>query len=384
MFSERQVIKKLMIDAKVSAAIPILDLKQQYAAIQDEINTAIQGVLESTQFVLGPAVSKLERRVAAYCERQHGVGVASGTDALRLSLAALAIGPGHEVITTPFTFVATANSISHSGAKPVFVDIEPGTYNLDPAAVEAAITPCTKAIMPVHLYGQSAEMDTIMDVAECHGLKVIEDCAQAIGARYKGKRLGSIGHIGCLSFFPSKNLGAYGDAGMVVTNDRELAVKIDVLRRQGGQKKYYHEVLGFNSRLDTLQAAILNVKLNYLEQWNEGRRTVAHRYNDLLSDVPVVTPYESPDSHHVYHQYTIRSSRRDQLAAHLKDHGVSTMIYYPIPLHRQQLYAEMEALRFPNAERAGTEVLSLPIFPELALRDQEFIADVIGGFSDGH
>ncbi|MBA3714947.1 MAG: DegT/DnrJ/EryC1/StrS family aminotransferase [Pyrinomonadaceae bacterium] len=372
-----------MIDTKASAAIPILDLKQQYVAIQDEINTAIQGVLESTQFVLGPAVNELERRVAAYCECQHGVGVASGTDALRLSLAALEIGPGDEVITTPFTFVATANTISHSGAKPVFVDIEPGTYNLDPAAVEDAITPRTKAIMPVHLYGQSAEMDTIMDVAERYGLKIIEDCAQAIGARYKGKRLGSIGHIGCLSFFPSKNLGAYGDAGMVVTNDEGLAEKIDVLRRQGGHKKYYHEVLGFNSRLDTLQAAILNVKLNYLEQWNEGRRTVAHRYNDLLSDMPVVTPYESPDSHHVYHQYTIRSPQRDELASHLKEHGVSTMIYYPIPLHHQQLYAEMSALHFPNAELAGREVLSLPIFPELTERDQEFIADTIRGFFDG-
>jgi len=383
MFLERQVVKKIMIDAKVSAAIPILDLKQQYVAIQDEINAAIQGVLESTQFVLGPAVSELERRVAAYCECQHGIGVASGTDALRLSLAALEIGPGDEVITTPFTFIATANTISHSGAKPVFVDIEPGTYNLDPAAVEAAITPRTKAIMPVHLYGQSAEMDTIMNVAERYGLKVIEDCAQAIGARYKGKRLGSIGHIGCLSFFPSKNLGAYGDAGMVVTNDKGLAEKIDVLRRQGGQKKYYHEVLGFNSRLDTLQAAILNVKLNYLEQWNEGRRTVAHRYNDLLSDMPVVTPYESPDSHHVYHQYTIRIPQRDELAAHLKEHGVSTMIYYPIPLHHQQLYAEMATLDFPNAEMAGREVLSLPIFPELTERDQEFIADTIRGFFDG-
>ncbi len=372
-----------MIDTKVGGTIPILDLKRQYAAIQDEINAAIQSVLESSQFVLGPAVKELERRVAAYCECQHGIGVASGTDALRLSLAALEIGPGDEVITTPFTFIATGNTISHSGAKPVFVDVELRTYNLYPAAVEAAITPRTKAIVPVHLYGQAAQMDAIMDVAERHGLLVIEDCAQAIGARYKGKRLGSLGHVGCLSFFPSKNLGAYGDAGMVVTNDAALAEKIDVLRRQGGQRKYYHEVLGFNSRLDTLQAAILNVKLNYLDQWNEGRRTMAHRYNDLLSGLPAVTPYESPDGYHVYHQYTIRSPQRDDLSAYLKEQGVATMIYYPVPLHRQPLYAEMAASHFPNAELAAQEVLSLPIFPELTERDQEFIADNIRSFFHG-
>ena len=363
--------------------IPILDLKQQYAALQDEIHAAIQRVLDSTQFVLGPAVKELEERVAAYCECRYGVGVASGTDALRLSLAALEVGPGDEVITTPFTFIATGNTVSHCGAKPVFVDIDPGTYNLDPAAIESAITPRTKAIVPVHLYGQPAEMDAVMSVAERHGLLVIEDCAQAIGARYKGKRLGSIGQVGCLSFFPSKNLGAYGDAGMVVTNDGALAEKIDVLRRQGGQQKYYHEVLGFNSRLDTLQAAVLNVKLNYLDQWNEGRRTVAHRYNELLSGLPVVTPYESPDGYHVYHQYTIRSPQRDDLSAHLKEHGVTTMIYYPVPLHRQPLYAEMAASHLPNAELAAREVLSLPIFPELTARDQEYIVDHIRGFFDG-
>lgn len=363
--------------------IPILDLKIQYAALQNEINDAIQGVLASTQFVLGPAVKELEERVAAYCQCSHGVGVASGTDALRLSFAALDINPGDEVITTPFTFVATANTISHSGAKPVFVDINPETYNLDPAAVAAAVTPRTKAIVPVHLYGQPAEMDQIMKVAERHKLFVIEDCAQAIGARYKGRRLGSIGDVGSLSFFPSKNLGAYGDAGMVVTNDAALAGRIEVLRRQGGRKKYYHEVLGFNSRLDTLQAAILNVKLNHLDRWNEGRRAVAHRYNNLLSDSPVVTPYEVPEGYHVYHQYTIRSPRRDELAEHLKLHGVATMIYYPVPLHRQPLYAEMSGADFPHAEQAAQEVLSLPIYPELTERDQEHIASTIRGFFDG-
>jgi dTDP-4-amino-4,6-dideoxygalactose transaminase len=263
---------------KEARVIPILDLKAQYESIKDEINTAIAEVLESTQFILGPVVRDLEQRVAAYCGCKYGVGVASGTDALRLTLTALGIGPGDEVITTPFTFIATANTISHCGARPVFVDIDPRTYNIDPTTIEAAITERTKAILPVHLYGQPADMDPIMELAEAHGLYVIEDAAQAIGARYKGRRVGSIGHAGCLSFYPTKNLGAYGDGGMVVTSDAALAEKTDVLRRQGGKKKYHAEVLGFNSRLDSLQAAILGVKLKYLDQWNEARRQVAQRY----------------------------------------------------------------------------------------------------------
>jgi dTDP-4-amino-4,6-dideoxygalactose transaminase len=360
--------------------IPILDLKQQYSAIRDEVNAAIQEVLDSAAFIMGPQVKQLESDVAAYCECQKGVGVASGTDALRLAFAALGLGEGDEVITTPFTFVATANTISHCGAKPVFVDIDARTFNLDAKAVEAAITPRTKAIVPVHLYGQPCDMDALRAIAQKHSLFIVEDCAQAIGARYKGRRLGSIGNVGCLSFFPSKNLGGYGDGGMVVTNDEQVAQKVNVLRLQGAQKKYFHEVLGFNSRLDTLQAAILGVKLKYLDEWQEGRRKVAHRYNELLADSPVTTPFEAPDCYHVYHQYTIRAPRRDELAAYLKENGVQTMVYYPFCLHKQPLYAEMAHLTLPNAESAAAEALSLPIFPELTEEQLRHIAEAINAF----
>jgi dTDP-4-amino-4,6-dideoxygalactose transaminase len=362
--------------------IPILDLKTQYEQLREEIAVALQGVLDSGAFVLGPDVKALEREVADYCRCRYGVGVASGTDALRLSLAALEIGPGDEVITTPFTFVATANTISHSGGRPVFVDIDPLTYNLDPDAVAAAVTPRTKAIVPVHLYGQPADMDAIMAIAQQHNLAVIEDAAQAIGAEYKGQRAGSIGHVGCLSFYPTKNLGAYGDAGMVVTNDAALADKLDVLRRQGGKTKYFHQVLGFNSRLDTMQAAVLRVKLRYLERWQDARRLVAQRYNALLaaSGAPVVTPYVRPDVRHVYHQYTLRVPRRDALAEHLQQRGIGVMIYYPLPLHLQGLYNDLGMAEgaLPHAEAAGREVLSLPMFPELTeAQQQEIVAAVV-------
>ena len=299
--------------------IPILDLKVQYDALRDEIVEALLQVMESGNFILGPDVKALEREVAEYCGTGYAIGVASGTDALRLSFAALDIGAGDEVITTPFTFVATANTISHSGARPVFVDIDPATYNLDPDAVAAAVTPRTKAIVPVHLYGQPAAMDAILAIAQRHGLHVIEDAAQAIGAEDKGRRAGSMGACGCLSFYPTKNLGAYGDAGMVVTNDADLAEKLDILRRQGGKTKYYHSVLGFNSRLDTMQAAILRIKLRHLDEWQEQRREAACRYDGLLAGsttssgqpLPVVTPFVRPEVRHVYHQYTLRAPRRD-------------------------------------------------------------------------
>ena len=364
--------------------IPILDLKAQYESIKDEINAAIAEVLESTQFILGPVVRDLEQRVAAYCGCKYGVGVASGTDALRLTLTVLGIGSGDEVITTPFTFIATANTISHCGAGPVFVDIDPRTYNIDPAAIEAAITERTKAIVPVHLYGQPADMDPIMELAEVHRLYVIEDAAQAIGASYKGRRVGSIGHASCLSFYPTKNLGAYGDGGMVVTNDAALAEKVDVLRRQGCKKKYHAQVLGFNSRLDSLQAAILRVKLKYLDGWNEARRRVAQRYNKLLADLPVTTPYEAPDVYHVYHQYTIQASQRDALAAYLKERGVGTMVYYPVPLHLQGLYVRLGYGEgsLPASEAASRKVLSLPIYPELAEEQRAGIAGAIQQFYD--
>jgi len=360
--------------------IPILDLRKQYLCLKDEIDAAIQEVLKGGQFILGPAVTKLEDRVAAYCGCRYGVGVASGTDALRLTLTALEVGPGDEVITTPFTFVATANTISHCGAQPVFVDIDPRTYNLDPAAVEAAVTSRTNGLVAVHLYGQPSDMEPLMAVARRRGLFVVEDTAQAIGATYQGQRVGSFGDAGCLSFFPSKNLGAYGDGGMVVTNNAVLADKIDVLRRQGGKKKYNHEILGFNSRLDTLQAAILDVKLNYLDDWNERRRHAAHLYNQLLSGLPLTTPYEQPGSCHVYHQYTIRAAEREELAAYLKDQGVATMIYYPVPLHRQPLYQDSVQVSAPNADRAAQEVLSLPMSPDLTASDQGYISDLIRSF----
>ncbi len=362
--------------------IPVLDLRTQYQTIKGEIDAAIAGVIESTQFILGPTVRAFEEQVAAYCECQHAVGVASGTDALRLTLAALEIGPGDEVITTPFTFIATANTISRSGARPVFVDIDPPTFNLDPEAVRGAITPRTRAILPVHLYGQMADMDPIMDLAEAHGLQVIEDAAQAIGARYKGRRAGSIGNAGCFSFYPTKNLGTYGDGGMVVTNDAALAERLDVLRRHGGRQKYHAEVLGFNSRLDALQAAILGAKLPHLDAWNEARRAVAQRYHELLADLPVGTPYDSPNGRHVYHQYTIRAPRRDDLAAYLKAQGVGTMIYYPVALHQQVMYAEQGygQVSLPESEAASREVLSLPMYPELTAAAQEQVVCTIRQF----
>jgi dTDP-4-amino-4,6-dideoxygalactose transaminase len=362
--------------------IPVLDLRAQYESIKGEIDDAIAKVLKSTQFILGPTVREFEQRVAAYCECEHGIGVASGTDALRLTLAALGIGPGDQVITTPFTFIATANTISRSGAEPVFVDIDPQTFNIDPSAIEAAITERTKAILPVHLYGQPADMDPIAALAETHGLYVIEDAAQAVGARYKGKRAGSIGHAGCLSFYPTKNLGGYGDGGLVVTRDAVLAEKVDILRRHGSRVKYHAEVLGFNSRLDALQAAILGVKLDHLDEWNDRRRQIARRYNELLAGLPVQTPYESTDVYHVYHQYTVRVPQRDELGEHLKDRGVGRMIYYPVPLHLQALYAGLgyEKGSLPASEAASQEVISLPMYPELTDAQQVSIAEAMREF----
>ena len=360
--------------------IPVLDLKAQYRSIEQEVNEAIREVLLSADFVLGAAVRALETQLAEYCQCRHAVGVASGTDALRLALTALGIGPGDEVITSPFTFIATANTISHCGARPVFVDIDPETFNLSAAAVEDAVTARTKAIVPVHLYGQAADLEPILAMARKKGLSVIEDCAQAIGARYQGRAVGSFGDAGCLSFYPSKNLGAYGDGGMVLTNDPALAEKVDVLRRQGSRKKYQADVLGFNSRLDTLQAAVLAVKLKYLDRWNEERNRAARRYNELLQDLPLKLPFEAKNRSHVYHQYTIRTVHRDQLALHLKQRGIGTMVYYPIPIHQQKIYASAGGVpSLPNAEAAASDVLSLPIYPEIT---DEQLAAVSGAMRD--
>jgi dTDP-4-amino-4,6-dideoxygalactose transaminase len=370
--------------------IPILDLTAQYLSLKPAIDAAVQAVAASGHYILGPNVKALEAEVAAYCDCRHGVGVANGTDALHLALRALRIGPGDEVITTPFTFVATTEAIGLVGATPVFVDIDPDTFNLDPSRIERAITSRTRAILPVHLYGQPCDMDPIMEIARARGLRVIEDCAQAIGATYKGKTVGSFGDAGCLSFFPSKNLGCFGDGGMVVTNDPELGERVEMLRRHGGKVKYRHSELGLNSRLDELQAAILRVKLPHLEEYIADRRAVAARYNQGLDDVPgVIRPLElgsrnacfpSTVARCVYHQYTVQVSNRDAVQARLKEAGVGAMVYYPVPLHLQEVHAALghRPGAFPIAETAAAECLSLPMFPELTPTQQRRVLDVLG------
>ncbi len=359
--------------------IPLVDLKSQYQTIRDEINEAIHEVLESQYFILGPMVQELEGKIANYCNVKYGVGVASGSDALLLSLMAIDVGPGDEVITTPFTFFATAGCISRLGAKPLFVDINPKTYNIKPELIEQEVTGKTRAIIPVHLYGQCADMDPILEIAKKHGLYVIEDAAQAIGAKYKGRKAGSMGHLGCLSFFPTKNLGGYGDGGMVVTDDEELAEKIRVLRIQGSKPKYYHSLVGCNSRLDAIQAAVLSVKLNYLDDWNEARRKNAENYNRLFAGMELVTPYAEEHNYHIYNQYVIRVERRDKLQDFLKEQEVGTAIYYPVPLHLQKCYSGLGYKQgdLPESEKAAKEVLALPIYPELSREQQEQVAGFI-------
>jgi dTDP-4-amino-4,6-dideoxygalactose transaminase len=363
-------------------SVPFLDLQAQYYTIQDEIDAAIRSVLESGVFVLGPNVEALQQELAHYCGCGYGVGVASGTDALRLAIDALDIGPGDEVITTPLSFVASANTISRAGARPVFVDVETQTLNLDPVRVERAITERTRAILPVHLYGHPADMDALMELSLHYDLPIIEDSAQAIGASYNGQRVCSFSIVGCLSFFPTKNLGAYGDAGMAVTCDGNLAKQLLVLRQHGGRVRYRHERLGYNSRLDELQAAVLRVKLRHLEAWIEARRRVASYYNDRLAGLPIETPYEAPQARHVYGQYTIQTPRRDDLQMFLREHDIDTRIYYPLPLHLQEMYEHLELGEgaFPEAERAAREVLSLPIYPELTAERLEEVVSAIHHF----
>ena len=354
--------------------IPVLDLKAQYRTIQAEVQEALARVLDAQHFILGPEVSALEAEVARYCGTRFAVGVASGTDALLLALQACGVKEGDEVITTPFSFVATADTITALQAVPVFVDIEPATFNIDVTKIEARITARTRAILPVHLYGQPAKMGPILALASKYGLKVIEDNAQAIGATYRGKRTGSLGDAGCLSFFPSKNLGAYGDGGMVVTDSEEIADCVRRLRTHGAKTKYFSEEQGYNSRLDEVQAAILRVKLRHLDDWNAQRRGHARRYDSLLANLPGVTcPVEAGYGTPVYHQYTICTQRRDGVQRFLKDRGIATMIYYPTPLHLQPLFAGYgyQAGDLPGAEQAAKEVLSLPIFPEMT--DEQII-----------
>jgi dTDP-4-amino-4,6-dideoxygalactose transaminase len=352
--------------------IPILDLKPQYESIKADVYAAIDRVLESGAFIMGPDVKLFEQEVAAYLGVKHTIGVNSGTDALVIGLKALGIGPGDEVITTPFSFFATAESISNVGAKPVFVDVDPKSFNIDPTAIKEKITSRTKAIMPVHLYGGAAAMGQIMEIAQVHGLKVIEDCAQSFGARYyennsplNGKATGTIGDVGAYSFFPSKNLGAYGDGGLIATDDDQVAELARALRVHGAKKKYHNEILGYNSRLDTLQAAILRVKLPHIDTWNESRRHVAKAYNELLADVPGIITPELLDGH-VFHQYTICVSddQRDAVKDYLADQGIGSMIYYPIPQDQLPVY-QGEYPTNAVSDRLAQEVLSLPIWPEI-------------------
>ncbi|WP_216320693.1 DegT/DnrJ/EryC1/StrS family aminotransferase [Deinococcus aestuarii] len=350
--------------------IPILDLSPEIDELWDELNAAVQRVMRSGHFIMGPDVLAFEEEVAAYLGVKHAVGVNSGTDALIIGLRALGIGSGDEVITTPFTFFATAESISSVGATPVFADIDPKTYNIDPAEVRRHITPRTRAIMPVHLYGNPCEMDEIMAIAEEHGLLVIEDCAQSFGARYRGKQTGTIGNVGAYSFFPSKNLGAFGDGGLLVTDDDDVAELARMLRAHGSRKKYHNEMLGYNSRLDTIQAAILRVKLPHIDRWNEGRRRVAATYNELLRDVSgIVTPELSEG--HVFHQYTIRltDADRDEVQKRLEEQGIGTMVYYPVPQDQLPIYEEKYSVQ-PQSALAAGQVLSLPIGPCLGRVEQ--------------
>jgi dTDP-4-amino-4,6-dideoxygalactose transaminase len=359
--------------------VPLLDLKAQYESIRTELDAAVRGVIESQQFILGPAVQSCEAAVARYCECAHAVGVSSGTDALLIALMAEGIGAGAEVITSPYTFFATAGSIVRVGARPVFVDIDPATFNLDPARVEEAVTPRTRALMPVHLFGQMAAMDPILELARRRNLVVIEDAAQAIGAEDQGRRAGSLGHYGCFSFFPSKNLGCFGDGGMVTTNDPARASKLRILRTHGSQTKYHHQWVGGNFRLDALQAAVAEVKLRHLDGWTAGRQANAERYGRLFREsgrvgndgasardglvLPAVR-----QNRHIFNQYVIRTSHRDALKQRLQEHGIGTEIYYPLPLHLQECFRDLGYREgdFPEAERAARETLALPIYPELS------------------
>ena len=362
--------------------VPLRDLKSHYAKIKKDILAAIGEVLDSQICIGGPKVKEIEDKIEAISNCKFAVGVSSGTDALLASLMGLGIGSGDEVITTTFTFFATAGCIARVGAKPVFVDIDPKTYNINPSLIQKAITKKTKAIIPVHLYGQMAEMDTIMDIAKKHNLFVIEDAAQSISSTYKGKKAGGIGTCGCFSFFPSKNLGGIGDGGMVVTNDEKLAAKMKVMRDHGQNPTYYYNFVGGNFRLDPIQAAALLVKLPYLDEWSKGRRKNAEYYNKKFAGTAVKTPYINPDCETVYNQYVIRSPQRDKLMEHLKQNGIGCAIYYPMPLHMQKCFEYLSYTKgdFPESEKAANEVLAIPVYPELTDEMKDCVVDAIVSF----
>ena len=363
--------------------VPFVDLSAQYASVKDEVNRAIAGVLERTDFILGRDVEHFEAEFATFCGVQHAVGVDSGTSALELALRAYGVGPGDEVITAANTFIATALAISFTGATPVLVDVDPHTYTVDAASLEEAITPRTKAIVPVHLYGQPADMDPILELAERRGLVVVEDACQAHAATYKGRRAGSLGHAAAFSFYPGKNLGAYGDAGAVVTDDAKVAQSLKMLRNYGSAKKYHHTLRGFNRRLDTLQAAVLRVKLRYLDAWSDARREHAERYGELLKGSAVVPPTRAAYASPVYHLYVIRVQEREQLQAHLSAEGVSTGIHYPVPVHLQPAYGDLgyKLGDFPVTERYAQEIVSLPMYPELTPELISRVTDAIKSYA---
>jgi dTDP-4-amino-4,6-dideoxygalactose transaminase len=376
-----------MTQASAQMNVPLLDLRQQHEALREELRAATERVLDSQQFVLGEEVRLLEQEIARYCSTRHAIGCASGSDALLLALMALDIRAGDEVITTPFSFFATASAITRTGARPVFVDIEPRTYNLDPSLVEAAVNERTRAIMPVHLYGQCAEMDALLKVAARHNLPVVEDAAQAIGAEDGGRRAGSLGRVGCFSFYPTKNLGGAGDGGMLTTDDDAFAERLRRLRVHGGATEYLHQEIGINSRLDALQAAILRVKLPHLDGWSQARRERAETYSLLLTNAhlafPLRVPFIRENTRHIFHQYVVGvPEHRDALIEHLRAHGVGVKIYYPVPLHLQECFGYLgyEAGALPSAERAARETLALPIYPELRLEQQQYVVDVISRF----
>ncbi len=365
--------------------IEFVDLQKQYQTYKPEFDEAIHAVLNKSNYILGEEVEKFEKDFATYCETKHCIGVASGTDALFLILKALEIGHGDEVITVSNTFIASALTISMAGATPVFVEMDEKTYNIDPQAIEAKITAKTKAIMPVHLYGQPAAMEELQAIAKKHNLYIVEDACQGHGSRYKGKRVGGIGNAAAFSFYPGKNLGAYGDGGAITTNDDDLAFKMRMLRNYGQKVKYHHLMKGFNSRLDTIQAAVLNVKLKYLDQWNSRRREIAQKYTELLSPLGIKTPFVSPDCEHIFHIYLIQVEKRDELMKYLGTQGITALIHYPVPIHMQEAYKELGYKKgdFPKTETYSEKILSLPMFAELTDEEVEYICSKIKEFYQG-
>jgi dTDP-4-amino-4,6-dideoxygalactose transaminase len=363
---------------EITRKLPVVDLKAQYSGLREEILAAVSGVLDNAHFILGPNVAGLEREIAQFCQSPYAVGVASGTDALILALRAAGIQEGDEVVVPAFSFVATADAVSILGGTPVFADVDPSTLNIDVNHASSLITDRTRAIVPVHLYGQPADMDALLKLAERHSLVVVEDCAQALGASWRQKPVGSLGDYGCISFFPTKNLGAYGDGGMITARNQRSAARLKKLRVHGSEKKYCHDEQGMNSRLDELQAAILRVKLPHLERWNVERRRVADLYRQALAPVDgIALPWEGPEGYHVYHQFTIRHERRDAIQAALRESGIESVVYYPIPLHLQPMYSHLgyRTGQLPVAEAAAAEVLSLPIFPEMGEEDVAYVAE---------